>query len=89
MISRHINFNDNYLNSEDLQHDHHTLSSPKCFLLYINDLESHFPLYKYVDDSTLFDICNTNYKIQDTHQFIGNHVGWIVIYIIHNTIQAS
>ena len=29
------------------------------------------------------------YKIQDTNQFIGNHVGWIVIYIIHNTIQAS
>ena len=29
------------------------------FLLYINDLESHVPLYKYVDDSTLFDIFNT------------------------------
>ena len=27
--------------------------------------------------------------IQDTNQFIGNHVGWIGIYIIHNTIQAS
>ena len=37
-----------------------TLSGPKCFLLYINYLESHIPLYKYVDDSTLFDICNTN-----------------------------
>ena len=30
------------------------------FLLYINDLESHVPLYKYVDDSTLFEICYTN-----------------------------
>ena len=30
------------------------------FLLYINDLESHVPLYKYVDDSTLFEIYNTN-----------------------------
>ena len=30
------------------------------FLLYINDLESHVPLYKYVDDRTLFEICNTN-----------------------------
>ena len=29
-------------------------------LLYINDLESQVPLYKYVDDSTLFEICNTN-----------------------------
>ena len=28
------------------------------------------------------------YKIQDTNQFIGNLVGWIVIYIIHNTMQA-
>ena len=37
-----------------------TLSGPKCFLLYINALESHVPLYKYVDDSTLFEICNTN-----------------------------
>ena len=30
------------------------------FLLNINDLESHVPLYKYVDDSTLFEMCNTN-----------------------------
>ena len=31
------------------------------FLLYVNDLESNVPLYKYVDDSiyTLFEICNT------------------------------
>ena len=26
--------------------------------------------------------------IQDTNQFIGNLVGWIVIYIIHKIIQA-
>ena len=38
-----------------------TLSGPKCFLLYINDLETHVPLFKYVDDSTLFEIlCNIN-----------------------------
>ena len=36
-----------------------TLSGPKCFLLYVNDLEANVPLYKYVDDSTLFEICNT------------------------------
>ena len=36
-----------------------TLSGPKCLLLYINDLESHVPLHKYVDDSTLFEICFT------------------------------
>ena len=28
--------------------------------IYINDLETHVPLFKYVDDSTLFEICNTN-----------------------------
>ena len=29
------------------------------FLLYVNDIEANVPLYKYVDDSTLFEICNT------------------------------
>ena len=28
-----------------------TLLGPKCFLVYINDLETPSPLYKYVDDS--------------------------------------
>ena len=27
--------------------------------------------------------CGENKRIQDTNQFIGNLVGWIVIYIIH------
>ena len=35
-----------------------TLLGPKCFLVYINDLEIPAPLYKYVDDSTLFEICH-------------------------------
>ena len=35
-----------------------TLSGPKCFLVYINDLRTTIPLYKYVDDSTLFEICD-------------------------------
>ena len=35
-----------------------TLSGPKCFLVYINDLRTTVPLYKYVDDSTLFEICD-------------------------------
>ena len=35
-----------------------TLSGPKCFLLYVNELETRVPLYKYVDDSTLFEICS-------------------------------
>ena len=35
-----------------------TLLGPKCFLVYINDLETPAPLYKYVDDSMLFEICH-------------------------------
>ena len=35
-----------------------TLSGPKCFLVYITDLRTTVPLYKYVDDSTLFEICD-------------------------------
>ena len=35
-----------------------TLLGPKCFPVYINDLETATPLYKYVDDSTLFEICH-------------------------------
>ena len=35
-----------------------TLSGPKCFFVYINDLKTKIPLYMYVDDSTLFEICD-------------------------------
>ena len=37
-----------------------TLSGPKCFLVYINDLRTTVPLYKYVEDSMLFEICYRN-----------------------------
>ena len=37
-----------------------TLSGPKCFFVYINDLRTTVPLYKYVGDSTLFEICDRN-----------------------------
>ena len=29
-------------------------------MMYINDLSTPVPLYKYVDDSTLFEICEFN-----------------------------
>ena len=35
-----------------------TLSRPKGFLVYINDFKTTVPLYMYVDDSTLFEICD-------------------------------
>ena len=37
-----------------------TICGPKCFMMYINDLSTPVPLYKYVDDSTLFEICEMN-----------------------------
>ena len=44
-------------------------------LLYINDLQSHVPLYKYVDDSTLFEICNTN-DVSVMQESIDRDVDW-------------
>ena len=35
-----------------------TICGPKCFM--INDLSTPVPLYKHVDDSTLFEICEMN-----------------------------
>ena len=52
--------------------------------LIINDMSDHLPIYQITE----YAHCRSN-KIQDINQFIGNHVGWIGIYIIHNTIQAS
>ena len=37
---------------------HGILLGPIYFLVYINYLETPAPLYKYVDDSTLFEICH-------------------------------
>ena len=36
------------------------MSGLKCFLVYINNLRTTVPLYNYVDDSTLFEICDRN-----------------------------
>jgi hypothetical protein len=45
-----------------------TLSGPKNFLVHINDLTTPCPTYKYVDDSTIFEICGpgTVSKLQDS-----------------------
>ena len=52
-----------------------TLSGPKCFLLYVNDLEANVPLYKYVDDSTLFEIYNTT-DVSVMQESIDRAVNW-------------
>ena len=35
-----------------------TVSSLRDFILYINDLDTTAPMYKYVDDTTIFEMCN-------------------------------
>ena len=35
-----------------------TLSGPKNLLVQMNDLQTPCPVLKYVDDSTIFDVCN-------------------------------
>ena len=52
-----------------------TLSGPKCFLLYVNDLVTPVPLFKYVDDSTLFEICNMN-EISEIQESIDKAADW-------------
>ena len=47
----------------------------KCFLLYVNDLVTPVPLFKYVDDSTLFEICNMN-EISEIQESIDKAADW-------------
>ena len=50
-----------------------TLSGPNRFLVHnINDLQTPCPIYKYVDDSTIFEICNQNMVsvIQDSADLV-------------------
>ena len=49
-----------------------TLSRPKHVLVHINDLRTPCPVYKYVDDSTIFEICNQSRVsvIQDSANII-------------------
>ena len=69
-----------------------TLSGPNNFLVQINDLQTPCPMFKYVDDSTVVDVCN-NMRINatKTKEMVicfcrnDNHVASIpriVIYII-------
>ena len=37
-----------------------TLSGPNNFLVQINDLQTPCPMFKYVDDCTVFDVCNNS-----------------------------
>ena len=52
-----------------------TLSGPKWFFI----VESHVPLYKYVDDRTRFEICNTtDVSVKESIDRAVNNIGPIV-----------
>ena len=61
-----------------------TLLGPKCFLVYINDLETPVPLYKYVDDSTLFAICR-----RKSESVIQHSVDIAVTWTVHNDMKIN
>ena len=61
-----------------------TLLGPKCFLVYIYDLETPVPLYKYVDDSTLFEICHRK------SESVLQHSGDIAArWTLHNDVKIN
>ena len=52
-----------------------TVSGPRNFIMYINDLTTPAPMYKYVDDSTIFEICSGN-AVSTIQQSIDDVVKW-------------
>ena len=61
-----------------------TLLGPKWFLVYINDLETPVPLYKYVDDSTLFEICH-----RKSESVLQHAVDIAARWTLHNDMRKS
>ena len=49
-----------------------TLSGPKHVLVHINDLQTPCPIYKYVNNSTMFEMCNQDMvsAIQDSADLV-------------------
>ena len=52
-----------------------TLSGPNNFLVHINDLQTQCPMYKYVDDITVFDIFN-NDRVSMLQQSVDVITNW-------------
>ena len=61
-----------------------TLLGHKCFLVYINDLETPVPLYTYVDDSTLFEICH-----RKSESVIQHAVDIAARWTLHNDMKIN
>ena len=50
-----------------------TVSGPRNSITFINDLTTLAPMYKYVDDSTIFAVCHKgdNTQIQESVDMVG------------------
>ena len=61
-----------------------TLSGPKHVVVHTNDLRTHCPVYKYMDDSTIFQICNqsTVSVIQDSVNIIRSGLAIMICALI-------
>ena len=61
-----------------------TVSGPRNFIMFINDLTTTAPIYKYVDDSTIFEVC----KEGDTSQ-IQESVDIVDIWTSQNDMRLN
>ena len=61
-----------------------TVSGPRHFVMFINDLTTTAPIYKYVDDSTIFEVC----KEGDTSQ-IQESVDMVDIWTSQNDMRLN
>ena len=61
-----------------------TVSGPRNFIMFINDLTTTAPIYKYVDDSTIFEVCQEG----DTSQ-IQESVDMVDIWTSQNDMRLN
>ena len=61
-----------------------TVSDPRHFIMFINDLPTTAPIYKYVDDSTIFEVCQEG----DTTQ-IQESVDMVDIWTNQNNMRLN
>ena len=61
-----------------------TVSGPRNFIMFINDLTTTAQIYKYVDNSTIFEVCQEG----DTTQ-IQESVDMVDIWTIQNDMRLN
>ena len=65
-----------------------TLSGPNNCLVQINELQTPCPIFKYVDDSTIFDVCNSdNVPISQLYLLVVTNYTALIQLIIHADVN--